>query len=54
MSDVSAVDDATKLRQVAQLLDALDARRGGDQSDEMQVDLRRIALNIELGRYPTT
>jgi hypothetical protein len=52
MSDPT--DDATKLRQVAQLLDAVDARRGGDQSDEMQTDLRRIAMNIELGRYPKT
>lgn len=52
MSDaVSALDDATKLRVAAQYLDAIDARRGGDISDEVQQDLRRIAMNIELGRY---
>lgn len=50
--DVTALDDADKLRTLARWLDLYDARRDADDtSDEVQQDLRRIAMNIETGVY---
>jgi hypothetical protein len=49
----SRLADADKLRFIARWFDQLDARKNDDEntSDEVQKDLRRIAMNIELGAY---